>query len=149
MLNCAPVIEAMAVTDFPCHRLEAWSTGGTEEGASTKIYSQKCNAKLQNSSKPENQMLKLKSSVLPVRMPRAFPAGQKYTAAAWNGVGCGQPRSFRPSGAHTLRACPNCDVVMCPQGDSVVAAAHRVHRKASDDLTFAVTPAECGVLSPA
>lgn len=99
MLNCAPVIEAMAVTDFPGGRLKAWPTGGTEEGDSTKIYSQKCNAKLQNSSKPENQTLQLKSSVLPVKMPRAFPARQKYAAAAWNGVGCGQPRFFCPSGA--------------------------------------------------
>lgn len=48
MLNCAPVIEAMAVIDFSGHRLEAWPTEGTEEGDSTKIYSQKCNAKLQN-----------------------------------------------------------------------------------------------------
>lgn len=102
MLNCAPVIEAMAVIDFSGHRLEACPTGGTEEGDSTKIYSQKCNAKLQISSKPENQTLQPKSSVLPVRMPRAFPARQKYTAAAWHGVGCGQPRSFRPSGASHL-----------------------------------------------
>lgn len=42
MLNCAPVIEAMAVIDFSGHRLEAWPTGGTEEGDSTKIYSQNC-----------------------------------------------------------------------------------------------------------
>lgn len=71
--------------------------------------------------------------------------GQECAAAAWNGVGCGQPRPF-PQEPHTVEHVPT---VLCPQGDSVVAAAHRGHRKASDDLTFAVTPAECGVLSPA
>lgn len=146
MLNCAPVIEAMAVTDFPCHRLEAWSTGGTEEGDSTKIYSQKCNAKLQNSSKPENQMLKLKSSVLPVRMPRAFLARQSMQLQLGMGLAVD---SLAPSVPQELTPLEHAPTVLCPQGDSVVAAAHRVHRNASDDLTFAVTPAECGVLSPA
>lgn len=38
MLNCAPVSEAMAVIGFSGHRLEAWPTGGTEEGDYQNLF---------------------------------------------------------------------------------------------------------------
>lgn len=125
------------------------SRPGPQEGQrkeTTKIYSQKCNAKLQI-SKPENQTLQPKSSVLPVRMPTGLPGQAKVCSCslAWGWL---WTASLLPS-LRSLTPLEHAPTVLCPQGDSVVAAAHGIHRKASDDLTFAVTPAECGVLSPA
>lgn len=75
-------------------------------------------------------------------LPRAFPGERVH-------LGMGLAVDSLAPPLRSLTPLEHAPPALCPQGDSVVAAAHWVHREASDDLTFAVTPYECGALSPA